>query len=187
MTSRKEREFRQYLVDSDMTDMTVKLFLALMNSGRHDLPESLLTDYFGSAPNPFYDRIDEIKQSSVELVIANQELERRLAALIQEKDELNRKRVAASFWKLLDPKLTKKDVPRKTILTILNGQADPKKVPPELFAALPESISFKLLIALIEENPRASKIVQVWLDEPNPWGNAINDDITWFWSNFKKK
>ena len=180
----KELEFRQYVLSSGLFEQVIKLFVALKPQPHISDPHDLLVDYFGKSRHPICDEIESLQASILHLKDDNTRLEVQLAVLLSELRPFQMRQAAQSFWALLDPKLSKKDVPKKQVMLVLNG-VEGKKANSEVQAMVPETVAYKYMVPLIETNDRVASIAIKWMETTNPWADSFNDELNEFWNAYR--
>jgi len=145
----KSREFRQYLADSGMYELIVKLLVGIMESPEHaggERPinaEEMITDIFGTYRDPRWDEVESLWDTIASEKTNKARLMERIAEL-QEQLEIEGKKVAAlRLWRALDGPSDGGEVAGKDLVQKIVGPL-PKK-PPDAFVEAgepPAAITF---------------------------------------------
>lgn len=185
----KAKQFRQYLVDSGMYELVIKLVVGIMDRHGEEGPrpinaEELITDIFGSYRDPRWDEVEALWDSIEAEKGRKAELTDRIAEL-EEKVELEQKRAkAVQLWRALGG-LPDVELEGKNLVTRIVG-ALPKK-PPDSFVEAGEPPTTITLSLWTERMVNLEEELRVWAcetlleqlnasEDPPYAGDAMTDE-----------
>lgn len=184
----KEKQFRQYLVDSGTYELVVKVLVGIMDRCEEEGPrpinaEELITDIFGSYRDPRWDEVESLWDSIETEKGKKAELTDRIADLQDQVEQEQKRAGAVRLWRALGG-LPDAELPGKDLVTRIVGPL-PKK-PPDPFVEAgepPASITLSLWVermVQVEEEVRAwaceGLLEQLTASEEPPYKDNFEDE-----------